>query len=138
MHFPKLSPLQCRFLVSLTASLLVLSIYRFLWNPHFAYASEVETPNAASPLIVLDDYALDPTDDLDDAEDVYEDAQPDDQHVQYARRATGDVVTLGGSNVPGLLNIEAGNTTIWHFTNTSLWAPHANATPGLPSPIDDG
>ncbi|KAG9728990.1 putative protein with signal peptide, partial [Aureobasidium melanogenum] len=138
MHFPKLSPLQCRFILSLAASLLVLSIYLFLWNPHFAYASEIETPNAASPLPVLDDYALDLTDDLDDAEDVYEDAQPDEQDVQYTKRATGDVVTLGGSNVPGLLNIEAGNTTIWHFTNTSLWAPYANATPGLPSPIDDG
>lgn len=140
MHFPKLSPLQGRFIVSLAASLVVLSIYLFLWNPHFAYASELETPNAASPLplIVLDDHALNPTDDLDDAEDIYEDVETDEQYVQYTRRATGDVVTLGGSNIPGLLNIEAGNTTIWHFSNTSLWASYANATPGLPSAIDDG
>jgi calcium channel MID1 len=138
MHFPKLSPLQSRFIVSLAASLVVLSIYLFLWNPHFAYAAEIATPNAASPLIVLDDYALDLTDDLDDLWNADEDVRVDEQDAQHTKRAVGDVVTLGGSNVPGLLNIEAGNTTIWHFSNTSLWAPYANHTPGLPSPIDDG
>jgi calcium channel MID1 len=138
MHFPKLSPLQCRFIVSLAASFIVLSIYLFLWNPHFAYAAEIETRNAASPPIILDDYALDLTDDLDDLLDDDDDLDTDVQEAQHTKRAVGDVVILGGSNIPGLLNIEAGNTTIWHFSNTSLWAPYANHTPGLPNPIDDG
>ncbi|THX59630.1 putative conserved protein with signal peptide [Aureobasidium pullulans] len=118
---------------------MVLCIYLFLWNPHFAYAAEIETTNSRLPAaVVLDDYALDLTDDLDDLDDDDLELDATQQNEQYTKRATGDVVTLGGSNVPGLLNIEAGNTTIWHFSNTSLWAPYANATPGLPSSIDDG
>jgi calcium channel MID1 len=87
MHFPKLSPLQCRFIVSLAASLLVLSIYLFLWNPHFAYAAEIESRNAASPLVVLDDYALDLTDDLDDPLDADEDVRADAQDAQHTKSA---------------------------------------------------
>ena len=42
MQFPKLTPLQSRFAVSLSASLILVFIYFFLWNPHLAYAAELE------------------------------------------------------------------------------------------------
>ncbi|KEQ98862.1 hypothetical protein AUEXF2481DRAFT_380128 [Aureobasidium subglaciale EXF-2481] len=138
MHILKLSGLQCRFTVSLAAYTMALCIYCLLWTPHSAYAAEIEGPDSALPAHAPHNHAPDLEDDLDDPEDVYKYTQIEENGEQHTKRVVGDVVTLGGSNVPGLLNIEAGNTTVWHFNNASLWAPYANATPGLPSSIDDG
>lgn len=75
--------------------------------------------------------------DLDDLDDLGTDEYTIQDDIRLTKRA-GDVVPLGGSNIPGLLNIQASNTTVWHFSNASLWGAKANATPGLPSHIDDG
>lgn len=48
MRLPKLTPLQSRFAVSLTASVVLVVIYVFLWTPRFAYAAELEADGQGS------------------------------------------------------------------------------------------
>lgn len=142
MQFPKLTASQRRLVASLTALAGVLCIYYLISHPHFAYAAEIDSRHTAPP-IVVDDYAfttnnVDLIDELDELEDVDADAYNGQEEEQHGKRAVADVEVLGGSNIPGLLNIEAGNTTVWRFSNTSLWGAKANQTYGLPSRIEDG
>jgi calcium channel MID1 len=144
--FPKLTALQCRFTVSLAASLVVLCIYLFVWNPRFAYAAEMESaPPMTLDELHVDTYSIQDMIQGDEhdttAYSIHDHDHEQDtntHHVHDSKRAVGDTVTLAGNNIPGLLNIDAGNTTVWHFSNASLWGPFAKPSLGLPSVIFDG
>ncbi|KAI6820552.1 P-loop containing nucleoside triphosphate hydrolase protein, partial [Hortaea werneckii] len=51
------------------------------------------------------------------------------------RADTVDSQTISGNNAPNLLNIQAGNTTIWKYTKELLNGEYANETVGLPGKI---
>ncbi|KAI7362639.1 P-loop containing nucleoside triphosphate hydrolase protein [Hortaea werneckii] len=51
------------------------------------------------------------------------------------RADTVDSQTISGNNAPNLLNIQAGNTTIWKYTKELLNGEYANETVGLPGKV---
>jgi hypothetical protein len=111
--FPKLTALQCRFTVSLAASLVVLCIYLFVWNPRFAYAAEMESaPPMTLDELHVDTYSIQDMIQGDEhdttAYSIHDHDHEQDtntHHVHDSKRAVGDTVTLAGNNIPGLLNM---------------------------------
>lgn len=151
MQFPKLTPLQSRFAVSLTASIILVIIYFFLWSPHFAYAAELDVTGdgrvrgghdhnwarIADLSDELDEYvhsgwaqAVAGDEELADVDILHEEAGSQ-------KRAAAGVNTIPGNNSPGQLNIDAGENNVWVFPNATLWGNYTDPGPGLPSQIDE-
>lgn len=128
MQFPKLTPLQSRFAVSLTASVALIVIYYFLWTPKFAYAAELDLGRQAASQSIAG-YDIDLIyDDLDVEEEL-------DQEEHTLRQRATDIVSLSQNNVPGTLNLEPGKSQVWLYPNTTLYGNHTDKGVGLPSSI---
>jgi len=149
MQFPKLTPLQSRFAVSLTASVILVVIYFFLWNPHFAYAAELDGGDGVVRGGDDHNWARIAEDDdvlvgewqyghlYAEEEGVAIEEELETEQAFVERRATAGVNTLTSNNSPGNLNIDPGKNQVWLFPNTTLWANYTNPGVGLPSKIDE-
>lgn len=132
MQFPKLTPLQSRFAVSLTASVALIVIYYFLWTPKFAYAAELDFRRDVGSQS-KGGYDVDLVDDeLEVEEDAHWMA-----HIWPQKRAE-TINPLSQNNVPGILNIEPGKSQIWLYPNTTLYGNYTDKGTGLPSSIGTG
>ena len=113
-------------------------LYLILSNPHFAYATDVDSiiqkdhnhPLSLQKIIHEDDF-----------EDL--DSDHESKHVLYEPefaglgrsiigRADAQVPQTLSNNVPGKLNINPGDVQYWTFPKTSLSAPLSSATPVIP------
>ncbi|KAI9741902.1 MAG: stretch-activated cation channel mid1 [Cirrosporium novae-zelandiae] len=135
MQFPKLTPLQSRFLASCVASLILVILYFALSNPHFAYASDVDS-------IIAEDHnhpLLSPFEDLDllwedvDNIDSYE---PDfgglDKSVEGR---SSKMIRALANNVAQNLNIEQGESQFWQLPKSVVFGNHTDAGTGLPASL---
>lgn len=144
MQFPKLTPLQSRFAASLTASCALVIVYLFFFSPRFAYAAEIgsasredvthstEDHNWARIAEYAEELVGDWMGDSSGDEEV-EGGNLNHSGMELRKRDTVTTTTLAGSNYPGQLNINAGETQVWIFSNTSLWGNYTSAGTGLPS-----
>ncbi|GAB7352897.1 hypothetical protein MBLNU459_g3488t3 [Dothideomycetes sp. NU459] len=145
MQLPKLTPLQSRFVVSLTASIALLVIYYFLWTPTFAYAAELHRPGDAGgqliagydehPQLAQSDYDNNNDNNNNNNNDNDNDNEDDSPGNEQARRAEVVANTLGQNNVPGNLNIEPGKSQVWLYPNTTLYGNFTDKGKGLPSNV---
>jgi len=125
MQFPKLSPLQSRFVASLVASIILLLLYLSLTKPQFAYAAELESripPDHNHPIISEDDSLFD---DDDEAEDVA-------QLVAISPRAADGTSALANNDAQNM-NIDIGELQHWVFPEDAINGQHGEIGPGLPS-----
>ena len=135
---PKLTPLQSRFLASVTALALLGLIYWSLSNPHFAYAAELEFDGSgrlrggedhnwhriAEPLFGEDDIGMDD-----------DEAQGDERTVLVARAPA--LLTTAGNDMANIENIEPGVTQLWMYPREQLKSKHAERGVGLPRNVRD-
>lgn len=150
MQLPKLTPLQSRFAASLAACCILAIIYFSLYNPHFAYAAELEFAGNGQSRVGEDhnwerlglsfDEGLRDEGDYTEEDELLSveigldsDKVPKYQEILVKRAET--TTQLQGSNIPGNLNINAGESQIWVFQNASLWAPYAPPVRGFPSSL---
>jgi len=150
MQFPKLTPLQSRFAASLAASGALVIIYLYLWSPRFAYALELDVRSETRVgggedhnwARLVEDWGVEREEDglveddlrWEDEEDKsnWKDEGDRIDRPTLAKRIPDGVNPLQGSNYPGALNINPGETQYWVFLNASLWGNHTNPGPGLP------
>lgn len=131
---PRLTPLQSRFAASVLALALVAIVFWSLSNPHFAYASELSDDGAGNSRpgedhnwhriederLVADGVALDVGD-----------------NVLVARQTNEqpEQVAISGNNEPNQLNIEAGQTARWSYSEKLLHGAYGEQGAGLPTPL---
>lgn len=132
MPFPKLSPLQSRFAVSLGATILLALIYFSINRPSFAYAAELDSiipPDHNHPIIL--DYVLKETEQNGKTwhEDDIEERQ---QENNLLRRAPEGVSSLA-NNAPQNMNVDPGVTQNWVFSKDQIEGPHGEEGTGLPT-----
>ena len=122
MHFPKLTPLQSRFLASFAASAVLVILYLSLTRPNTAYAIELDSRihSDHNHPIVLDDALLDEDDE--EAEHSYSNL--------WGRAAAGSNA-LPNNHWRGL-NLVAGETQNYVFPSEAVLGPHGTTGPGLP------
>jgi calcium channel MID1 len=149
MYFPKLTPLQSRFVACLGTSLLLLIIYYSFSPSHFAYAAEIDSIHnedhnhhripVHSSLQVASD--IDWGDDDLDAAEFEGTAQYQAEFAGVSRsiigRALEDQFALQ-NNVPNSLNVRPGETKYYVFENATVWGEHAPWRKGLPTAISRG
>lgn len=142
MQFPKLTPLQSRFLACLGTSILLVIIYYSLSPTHFAYAAELESTlneDHNHHRIYLD---LDLSNDIDwgkDGDEDYDKYAPSYQadfgfgHDRsiIGRAASGTFALV--NNVPTTSNIVAGEIQSFLFDNSSLWSNYSPDENSLPA-----
>ncbi|KAJ9622467.1 hypothetical protein H2203_006690, partial [Taxawa tesnikishii (nom. ined.)] len=152
MQFPKLTHLQSRFAICLLASLILVVLWFSLSNPHLAYAAELGPSGHEGAESYLEDVLLDDgeewrgqgitihwDDDLDELnnEGRLREESLEAQSQAVVKRIPEGTTALAGNNIPSNLNIEAGATQVWVFTNATLWGPHTPLGSGLPSELED-
>ena len=123
MQLPKLTPLQSRFVASLTASAILLILFFSLTKPHFAYAVELDSripPDHNHPII----------------SDLIWDLFEHDDGVHFLSqelhsRAPSGVSALA-NNAPQNLNINSGETQNWMVPKQVILGPHGVRGKGLP------
>src|SRR5579871_799274 len=143
MQFPKLTPLQSRFLACLGTSILLVIIYYSLSPTHFAYAAEIEATLNQDHNHHRIHNRLDLFGDL-DWEDEEEEEDFDIEIASYqsdfgpgvdrsiiGRAASGTFALV--NNVPTTSNIAAGEIQYFVFDNSSLWMPLSPIENTLPA-----
>ncbi|KAI7602717.1 hypothetical protein KC319_g22241, partial [Hortaea werneckii] len=134
LQCPKLSPLQSRFLASFAALLLLGVVYWSLSNPHFAYAAELKVDGSGQSTI-QGNHNWHQTEPEGVADDDLEVTDAWENEGLEKRADAVDSQKISGNNAPNLLNIQAGNTTIWKYTKELLNGEYANETVGLPGKV---
>lgn len=131
MQFPKLTPLQSRFLASFVASAVLVVLYLTLTSPQFAYAVDLDSripPDHNHPIILDSDTPL---------EESEADLEDDKRNAEYlhgfASRATQSIVSALENNSPQNLNIDFGQTQNWIFSTQSI----KPGIPGIQLPRDN-
>jgi len=124
MQFPKLSPLQSRFVASLVASVILLLLYLSLTKPQFAYAADLETripPDHNHPIIP-------------DGDSLFDDDEPNDaaQSGGISPRAAQGVSALANNDAQNM-NINIGELQNWVFPEDAINGERGAIGPGLPS-----
>ena len=140
MQFPKLTPLQSRFVASFAASLLLVIFYLALSNPHFAYASDVESIAHKDYNHPLSLGVTVPEEDLEGLEDDREGRPPryEPEFAALGRSIIGRAPDTESpqslsNNAPGKQNIAQGGSQFWVFPKAALSGPLASTIPVLPS-----
>lgn len=142
MQFPKLTPLQSRFLACLGTSILLVIIYYSLSPTHFAYAAELESTLNEDHNHHRIYHDLDLSNDIDWGKDDNEDFDKYAPSYQAEFGFTHDRSIIGraasgtfalANNVPTTSNIEAGEMQSFVFDNSSLWSNFSPDENGLPA-----
>ena len=138
MQFPKLTPLQSRFVASFAATCVLLLLYLSFSNPHFAYAADVDSiiPTDHNHLLSLnirsieEELRLQDDHPFDGQDQRYE---PDFEGLgkSITGRQEQQIVDLD-NNVPGNQSIGLGDQQFWRFSKSALEGPQTSATPNLP------
>lgn len=129
---PKLTPLQSRFVASFAALVMLGIIYWSLSSPHFAYAGELVVDGNGEVREGQDhNWHRIEEQRLKDDGIVDDDGEGD---TALYERAVSEM-TISGNNAPNLLNIMAGNTTVWLYPKELLLQNFTETGPGLPSQI---
>jgi calcium channel MID1 len=140
MQFPKLTPLQSRFLACLGTSILLVIIYFSLSPTHFAYAAEVEATlnQDHNHHRIFNNLGLSGEIDWQDEEDFdieiasyQSDFGPGVDRSIIGRAASGTFALV--NNVPTTSNIAAGEIQYFVFDNESLWTSLSPVETGLPA-----
>ena len=124
MLLPKLTPLQSRFLASLLASAILVTLYLILTSPQFAYAVDLDSripPDHNHPILLDSDNPLEESE-----ADLEDDKRNAESLHGFASRATQSLVTELENNSPRNLNIDFGKTQNWVFSIQSI-------KPGIPA-----
>ncbi|ROW09195.1 hypothetical protein VPNG_05667 [Cytospora leucostoma] len=113
----QLSPLQSRLAASAVATILLIIIYLSLFPPQFALAEEIQHE---TPIILDDNTAWD----VPDAEIEAGDGTYEPDFAAFDRSILGsvakrDIISLT-NNVPNKMNLNAGQTLVYHFDNSQL------------------
>jgi calcium channel MID1 len=129
---PHLTPLQSRFAASILALALVVIVFWSLSNPHFAYALELSDEKVASSK---------PGEDhnwhrIEDERLITDGVEVDLEERQT--NAQPEQVPISGNNEPNQLNIEAGQTAWWSYSERLLHGAHGEKGTGLPTALFDG
>ena len=135
MQFPKLTPLQSRFLACLGTSILLVIIYYSLSPTHFAYAAEIEATlnqdhNHHRIYNNLGDWEDEEQFDIEIAS-YQSDFGPGVDRSLIGRAASG--IFALANNLPTTSTIAAGETQYFVFDNSSLWTPLSPIENGLPA-----
>lgn len=140
MQFPKLTPLQSRFLACLGTSILLIIIYYSLSPTHFAYAAEIEATlnqdhnhhRIYNNLGFSGDIDWEDEDNFDIEIASYQsDFGPGVDRSIIGRAASGTFALV--NNVPTTSNIAAGEIQYFVFDNSSLWEDLSPIKNGLPA-----
>lgn len=141
MQFPKLTPLQSRFLACLGTSILLVIIYYSLSPTHFAYAAEIEATlnQDHNHHRIYNNLGLPGDIDWEDEEEDFDieiasyqsDFGPGVDRSIIGRAASGTFALV--NNVPTSSNIAAGEIQYFVFDNSSLWMPLSPTENGLPA-----
>ena len=133
MQFPKLTPLQSRFLASLVASAILVALYLTLTSPQFAYAVDLDSripPDHNHPIVLDNGFHFTELDeDLEAGEENAEDFH------SVAPRAPTAIVSALANNNPQNLNIGFGETQSWVFPSEAINGPLG--IPGTQLPYDN-
>lgn len=131
MQFPKLTPLQTRFLASFVASAILVGLYLSLTSPHFAYAVDLDSriPRDHNHPIILDNGLT-----FDDLNDVFEHENAPDMRLDslFERETAADAPSGLANNAAQSLNIEAGQTQSWVFPKAAIDGANGDRGRGLP------
>lgn len=125
MQFPKLTPLQSRFLASFVASAMLVILYLALTSPQFAYAVDLDSripPDHNHPLRLDSPFRL-----KGHAVDVDNEERTATSLHDLTERAAESMVSALENNNPQNLNIGFGETQNWVFSIDDI-------TPGIPGP----
>lgn len=131
---PKLSPLQSRFLASFAALVMLGIVYWALSSPNFAYAAELELDGTGRARGGEDHnwHRIEQQ----SVEEHGIGLQPQSPKEWLIKRQDNVAPqAISENNAPNLMNIEAGNTTLWKYTKELLNGEFANETVGLPNEI---
>ncbi|KAI9807272.1 MAG: stretch-activated cation channel mid1 [Piccolia ochrophora] len=140
MLVPKLTPLQSRFAASFAASLLLLLIYFFAFNPHFAYATDSIQPEDHNHLLLYGFDALEG-----DGGEAAASAlgESDRYHPDFfgvnrglVGRAPDNLVLR--NNEPANMEVSTGESQHFDFRRVELFGECAPETPGLPPYFANG
>ncbi|KAK5136475.1 hypothetical protein LTR08_003120 [Meristemomyces frigidus] len=145
MHFqcPRLTPVQSRFTASFAALMMLGVIYWSLSHPHFAYAAELEVDGSGQSRGGEDHnwHRIQQQGLEDDVRehrleyDGLEQGGGVEETVLVGRAVAVTPQAISGNDAPNMLNIEAGNTTLWEYSNELLVSSRATTGPGLPSEL---
>ena len=133
MQFPKLTPLQTRFVASFIASAILVIIYLSLTSPHFAYAVDLDSripPDHNHPIILDDGFIFEGFEE----ELEYGDVEQESSDMLSARDVSAVVPQALVNNYASLSNIALGVTQIWMFPKESIF--NSTGIPGLVLPGD--
>jgi len=140
MQFPKLTPLQSRFLACLGTSILLVIIYYSLSPTHFAYAAKVEATlnQDHNHHRIYNDLDLSRDIDWENEEEAFDietasyqsDFGPGVDRSIIGRAASGTFALV--NNLPTTSNIAAGETQQYIFDTSSLWSTLSGTENGLP------
>ena len=131
---PHLTPLQSRLAASILSLVLVAIVFWSLSNPHFAYASELRDDGAGDSRPGEDHNWHRIEDERLIADGVETHLEGD---ILAARQANEqpEQVAISGNNEPNQLNIEAGQTARWSYSERLLHGPYGEKGVGLPTPL---
>ena len=131
---PHLTPLQSRLAASVLSLVLVAIIFWSLSNPHFAYASEVSDDGAGNSRSGEDHNWHRIEDERLMADGVGLEFE-ERSSVERLRAEQPEQVAISGNNEPNQLNIEAGQTARWSYSEKLLHGPYGEKGAGLPTPL---
>lgn len=131
---PHLTPLQSRFAASFLALVLVAIVFWSLSNPHFAYASELQDDGAGNSR-PGEDHNWHRIEERRLLEDGIGEDEADSMLVARQGSNEQEEVAISGNNEPNQLNIEAGQTARWTYSETLLRGPYGEKGAGLPTPL---
>ncbi|KAL9097762.1 MAG: hypothetical protein Q9165_000088 [Trypethelium subeluteriae] len=140
MRFPKLTPLQSRFVASLVASIIILVIYYILSNPHTAYAATLDSIQNQdhNHHRLAKDSVTDSSFSRETEEGIVKLRAVDEEGTRAGLDTRQDSPTILGNNVPknDVIKPGATNQYVVHIS-TTLSEKGVQAT-GFPSPMFDG
>jgi calcium channel MID1 len=133
---PHLTPLQSRLAASILSLVLVAIVFYTLSSPRFAYALELSEDGAGNSR---------PGEDhnwhrIEDERLVVDGLETDleretDSLLARQTNEQPDIVAISGNNEPNQLNIEAGQTSRWSYSERLLHGPYGENGVGLPTPL---
>lgn len=131
---PHLTPLQSRLAASLLALALVAIVLWTLSNPHFAYAAELGHNGVGESTTYGEDHNWHRIEDERLAADGIEEEYVQGLEVRQSENEPG-LVAIAGNDEANNLNIEAGQTARWRYTEELLHGPYGEKGAGLPTPL---
>jgi calcium channel MID1 len=131
---PHLTPLQSRLAASVLSLVLVAIVFWSLSNPHFAYASELSDDGAGNSRPGEDHNWHRIEDERMVADGVETELEEDFLEARQSNEQPEEVA-ISGNNEPNQLNIEAGQTARWSYSERLLHGPYGEKGAGLPTPL---